>query len=96
MAKADNGYFVIAHDGIAQKFMDANKLPWGVQYELARGVTKGMWKWDDVFFNTREISSALIDVKKQASLVPSFISDIMLGRPQVVKRPKLWCVQFSR
>jgi RNA-dependent RNA polymerase len=28
--------------------MERLKIPWGVQYELARGVLAEKWSWDDV------------------------------------------------
>lgn len=39
---------VIAHSTEAQRVMDSCRLSWGVQYELARGVTNGLWSWQDV------------------------------------------------
>ncbi|TFK66173.1 hypothetical protein BDN72DRAFT_158598 [Pluteus cervinus] len=39
---------VIAHDSQAQRALDENQIPWGVQWELARGVTLGAWRWADV------------------------------------------------
>ena len=39
---------MIAHDRDVQALMDQNGLSWGVQYELARGVRNGSWKWEKV------------------------------------------------
>ncbi|RDB19363.1 putative RNA-dependent RNA polymerase SHL2 [Hypsizygus marmoreus] len=39
---------IIAHDTRIQGLLDAAKIAWGVQYELARGVTNGQWSWSDV------------------------------------------------
>ncbi|KAK2462852.1 hypothetical protein APHAL10511_005050 [Amanita phalloides] len=39
---------IIAHNREVQQQMDALNISWGVQYELARGVTVGSWPWSDV------------------------------------------------
>lgn len=40
--------FVIAHDRDAVIRMNAWNIAWGVQYEIARGVSQKLWTWDDV------------------------------------------------
>lgn len=37
---------IIAHDYETQRILDDNKIAWGVQYELARGVAAGLWDWE--------------------------------------------------
>jgi len=44
----DLGAIVIAHNEEAQKILDDNELAWGVQYELARGVSAGLWEWEAI------------------------------------------------
>ena len=44
----DLGAIVIAHNEEAQRILDDNKLAWGVQYELARGVSAGLWEWEAI------------------------------------------------
>lgn len=39
---------IIAHCAEVQKLMDSEKIAWGVQYELARGVSRKAWGWGDV------------------------------------------------
>ena len=39
---------LLVHNEEAQARMDDLRLPWGVQYELARGVGNGWWTWDQV------------------------------------------------
>ncbi|KAI0370069.1 hypothetical protein BV20DRAFT_1075995 [Pilatotrama ljubarskyi] len=39
---------VIAHSSDVQALMDELFIPWGVQYELARGVSRGWLSWSDV------------------------------------------------
>ncbi|KAF5352350.1 hypothetical protein D9756_006189 [Leucocoprinus leucothites] len=41
--------FYIAHSKKAQELMDKLRLSWGVQYELARGVTLQEWSWNEVY-----------------------------------------------
>ena len=48
-----NGNFVLPHRTIChsqhvQQRMEHFKIPWGVQYELARGVLADRWTWDNV------------------------------------------------
>lgn len=38
----------IAHCDETQKMLDDNEIAWGVQYELARGVSAAHWSWEDV------------------------------------------------
>ncbi|KAI0271441.1 RNA dependent RNA polymerase-domain-containing protein [Gloeopeniophorella convolvens] len=46
--KLDLPQVVVCHCQLAQRRMEAKKIAWGVQYELARGVLAGLWTWDDV------------------------------------------------
>ena len=39
---------MIAHDSEVQRNMDLHRLSWGVQYEIARGVSDGRWTWAHV------------------------------------------------
>ncbi len=39
---------IIAHSDDLQQLLDDNRIAWGVQYELARGVSAGLWEWDQV------------------------------------------------
>lgn len=40
--------FFIAHDDETQRLLDLNRIEWGTQFELARGVSTGAWTWDQV------------------------------------------------
>jgi hypothetical protein len=44
----DLAYNIIAHDNDVQKLFDSLRITYGVQYELARGVSNNWWKWSDV------------------------------------------------
>lgn len=39
---------MIEHDQEVQKKFDAMGISWGVQYELARGVTANLWTWSEI------------------------------------------------
>ncbi|KAK0185175.1 RNA dependent RNA polymerase-domain-containing protein, partial [Armillaria mellea] len=39
---------IVAHDLAVQRLFDDQKISWGVQWELARGVSTGSWTWDEV------------------------------------------------
>ncbi|TBU58167.1 RNA dependent RNA polymerase-domain-containing protein [Dichomitus squalens] len=43
-----SGVYILAHDKDMQKLFDKIPLSWGVQYEIARGVSLGLWSWDTV------------------------------------------------
>jgi hypothetical protein len=46
----------IAHDARIQALLDLKQISWGVQFELARGVTTGQWTWDVVESKISELS----------------------------------------
>ncbi|KAK7695210.1 hypothetical protein QCA50_002400 [Cerrena zonata] len=80
-------YKVIAHDKDVQKEMDRHQLPWGVQYEIARGVSDRRWKWADVTWD--KIRMLRSDSNVTASRVPA----VMLGKTPVatlVDEQKMW------
>ncbi|KAK0479679.1 RNA dependent RNA polymerase-domain-containing protein [Armillaria novae-zelandiae] len=39
---------IVAHDPAVQKLFDGQEISWGVQWELARGVSTDCWTWDEV------------------------------------------------
>jgi RNA-dependent RNA polymerase len=84
---SDDGYFLVAHDRVAQELMDNYDLPWGVQYELARGVTRGWWQWSDIVPEKIGKFKAVKDQK----MAPSYVTEIMLGRKPVNRNIELWC-----
>lgn len=40
--------YVIAHDSGVQREMDSRRIQWGVQYNIAWGVSTGLWTWSQV------------------------------------------------
>ncbi|KDQ62864.1 hypothetical protein JAAARDRAFT_53096 [Jaapia argillacea MUCL 33604] len=68
----------IAHSLCVQK--DLENLSWGVQWEIARGVTNGLWSFDDV---TSEKCKLLVGSNAQAAFkVPA----VILGK-EIPQRP---------
>ncbi|KAI0829054.1 RNA dependent RNA polymerase-domain-containing protein [Trametes gibbosa] len=59
------GVCIIAHSKAAQALMDSMDIAWGVQYEIARGVSKCWWTWSDV---TPERLEKLRGLNKDAAL----------------------------
>ncbi|TFK42152.1 RNA dependent RNA polymerase-domain-containing protein [Crucibulum laeve] len=47
--------FIIAHHNKVQQVMDGKRIAWGVQYELARGVTLGAWDWEQIRQKVNEL-----------------------------------------
>ena len=42
------GFQILAHNNEVQKKLDDMSISWGVQYELARGVTANLWTWEEI------------------------------------------------
>ena len=64
----------IAHSQRIQRLMDYRRLPWGVQFEIARGISQGLWTWDDVTpekLDQLKGSSADAAVKVESVIIPS-------------------------
>ena len=43
-----SGTCIVAHSKDAQRLFDTIPLSWGVQYEIARGVSRDLWSWETV------------------------------------------------
>ncbi|KAF8899369.1 RNA dependent RNA polymerase-domain-containing protein [Infundibulicybe gibba] len=67
--------FIIAHSDTVQQLLDKHNISWGVQYELARGITTKAWDWSDI---EGKISGLVGTNAESAHLV----SDIIRGRPR--------------
>ena len=77
----------IAHDDVAQKLMDTMGLSWGVQYELARGVSLELWSWGEV---SPDRLSRLVGSSGASAYR---VAHVMLGRPLSKNvNLALWCV----
>lgn len=67
----------VAHDGLVQSILDELKIEWGVQWEIARGITTGSWAWHDI---TREKLEKLIGNNiSTAWRVPEVILEKKIG-----------------
>ncbi|PIL31169.1 RNA-dependent RNA polymerase [Ganoderma sinense ZZ0214-1] len=66
---------ILAHSKEAQELFDAIPLSWGVQYEIARGVSQGAWSWETVVQSESALRS-LRGPNANASRVSQ-----VLGRP---------------
>ena len=40
--------YIVAHDCEVQKLMDARRICWGAQWNIALGVSNGLWDWSDI------------------------------------------------
>lgn len=69
-----NAHHIIAHDKRVQAEMDLRRNSWGVQYEIARGVSKGDFTWSDV---TSDKLDQLTGPNAEAA--PK-VYDVILGR----------------
>ena len=53
---------IIAHDSRIQKLFDEQQISWGVQYELARGITAGQWTWEAIETKISELKGPNAEV----------------------------------
>jgi RNA-dependent RNA polymerase len=44
----DLPFYIVAHNCEVQKLMDARRICWGAQWNIALGVSNGLWGWSDV------------------------------------------------
>ncbi|TFK18696.1 hypothetical protein FA15DRAFT_243960 [Coprinopsis marcescibilis] len=63
---------IIAHNQHAQSLLDDARVEWGVQWEIARGVVKELWTWDDVIAGIPKLKGSNADV---ACKVPQVLRD---------------------
>lgn len=81
---------VIAHNPLVQKLMDETNISWGVQYEIARGVSDGSWKWEDV---TPDILRRLQGSNAEAA--PQVNEILRRVKGGNVRSPKIWYCYFT-
>lgn len=83
---------VIAHNPEVQRLMDEHRLEWGVQWELARGVSTKLWSWSD-------IKDKLTQLQGSNSKVAYKVPGIVLNKPsQSLADLSIWyfSIPFSR
>jgi RNA-dependent RNA polymerase len=83
-----DGVHIIAHCELVQRKMDQLSICWGVQYELARGETRGWWKWSDVSLEK------LKELQGTNRLSAGKVFSVMKGTSVIQKEFKVWYVLF--
>jgi RNA-dependent RNA polymerase len=74
---------LIAHDPGVQSMMDRLGIIWPVQYELARGVSTGLWTWADI------TAARLRELARGDMLIAQKVSDVM-GKQLSGQKVELW------
>lgn len=69
--------------------MDQLNLSWGTQYELARGVSIGIWEWEDV---TRDKLRALATARR-GQCSPQRVGEVM-GKNLGGVKLEIWYVSI--
>ncbi|KAJ6617410.1 RNA dependent RNA polymerase-domain-containing protein [Mycena sp. CBHHK59/15] len=72
---------IIAHDADAQRAMDKLGIALGVQWELARGVSRHQWSWDEVKDKLND-KHKVRDLTGTNTEVAYKVPAIMRGRPE--------------
>ncbi|KAG6907475.1 hypothetical protein DXG01_008811 [Tephrocybe rancida] len=75
--------FVIAHDKEVVALMDKEKISWGVQWELARGVTERQWSWAAVKDKIHLLCGS-------SSNIAPRVRSMMLGKPPKTPNMEVW------
>lgn len=65
--------FIIAHNRDVQKQMDSLGLAYGVQYELARGVSREAWQWEDLTYDK------LVRLQGSNAIAAPLVTKVVLG-----------------
>jgi RNA-dependent RNA polymerase len=70
----DLPFYIVAHDHDIQELMDAKHIPWGAQWNIARGVSTGQWKWEDV-------TPSKLDLLRGSNVEAAWkVSSVILGQ----------------
>lgn len=83
---------IIAHNKETQTLLDRFHIAWGTQYELARGVSLGIWTWE-------EVKGKLRDVTGDNAHAACQVQTVMRGRSAASANPSdfyLWYVLRHR
>lgn len=82
--------YIISHSPRLQGELDRLRIPWGVQYELARGESLGNWRWDDV----AEVELELL-VGLNAEAAPKVTNLMSNARRSEPVDDIVWCVVYA-
>ncbi|KAG2154648.1 RNA dependent RNA polymerase-domain-containing protein [Suillus clintonianus] len=83
----------IAHCERAQIVLDQQQLAWGTIYELARGVTRGMWTFEDM---TEHRLRKLKGSNAQAAWQVAAVMQDKMGPPSAMRAPPEIWVEYDR
>lgn len=89
-ANLPTGFHIISHSPRIQEDLDRLGIPWGAQYELARGESRGRWKWDDI---TRVELECLVG--RNAEAAPKVVNLILRTQRSEPVDDIVWCVRFT-
>ncbi len=90
--EGDPEFHIIAHNEHVQRLMDQYHLAWGTQYEIARGVCEGRWKWEDV---TEDLVKELDGSNQQSA---GRVSTIIRGDQDIgvtISTQHIWSVALN-
>ena len=85
-----NGLCIISHSPRLQRELDRLAIPWGAQYELARGESLGLWSWDDVTSAELKLLAGM-----NAEAAPKVAGLMLKTRRLEPVEDVVWCVQFT-
>ncbi|KAG1757774.1 RNA dependent RNA polymerase-domain-containing protein [Suillus lakei] len=83
----------IAHCERAQIVLDQQQLAWGTIYELARGVTRGMWTFEDM---TEHRLRKLKGSNAQAAWKVAAVMKDEMGPPSAMRAPSEIWLEYDR
>ena len=67
-------------------------LSWGVQYEIARGVSQGAWSWETVVESEAALRRSLCGPNTDASRVPQVLGQSSTLGDSLPSDDDVWCV----
>lgn len=82
-----DGLYIISHSPRIQGELDHLDIPWGAQYELARGESRSSWSWDDV---TPEVLRSLVGLN--AKVAPKVANSVLKNQRSEPAEDPVWCV----
>ena len=84
--------YIIAHSERAQRLFDMIPLSWGVQYEIARGVSQGAWSWETVVESEAALRRSLCGPNTNASRVSQVLGQSSTLGDSLPSDDDVWCV----
>jgi hypothetical protein len=84
-----NGLYIISHSPHIQGELDRLGIPWGAQYELARGESRGQWTWGEVTGADLELLVGL-----NAEAAPKVFNLMLRTQRSELVDDIVWCVWF--